>query len=354
MKSQDRHKMHRNELADWLAQAAERAKPYSNLVIGIVLLVVLGGAALVWWRQQSVAQTADAWAGFDRALATGSPAELENIAEQYPNTEVAHWAAVSAGDLYLNTGCLELFSNKSTASAALRDAVKHYRMVQEGTSVPALLERATFGLARAYEALAGTRQSQGELDKAIEAYREIVDNWPDGAYGELAAGRLKDLSRTDTKAFYDKFAQWDPRPPSSSEGDMPGTRLPFDMDSLPDDGAFPVLPEYLAPGDSEADDATTDTATEEDSSMPVEPAAANPAESGPPPAEAQRPLDQMPAEVPAESDQAPTQDQPESAATPEPPPVVAEESSDQPAAGAEEPSEPDPAVSEEPSKTPQD
>jgi len=247
--------MHRNELADWLANAVERAKPYSNLMLGGVLLVVLGVGALVWWMQQSAAQTAEAWAGFDRALATGNPAELENIAQQYPGTEVAHWAAVSAGDLYLNTGCLELFSNKSTASAALRDAVEDYRMVQEGTRVPALLERATFGLGRAYEALAGTRQSQGELDKAIKAYREVVENWPDGPYGKLAAARLDDLARRDIKRFYDKFAQWDPRPPASSEEDMPGTRLPFDSDSLSEEGAFPALPQYVPPGDSEADQA---------------------------------------------------------------------------------------------------
>ena len=295
MKSQDRHKMHRNELADWLGNSIEQAKPYSNLMLGVVLLVVLGVGAVVWWSQQSAAQTAEAWAGFDRALSSGSPAELENIAEQYPDTEVAHWAAVSAGDVYLNTGCLQLFSNKSTASAALRDAVEHYRMVQDGTRVPALLERATFGLARAYEALAGTRQSQGELDRAIEAYKEIVDNWPDGAYGELAAGRLEDLSQRDTKAFYDKFAQWDPRPPLSDEGDMPGTRLRFDSDSLPEEGAFPALPQYVTPDDSEADQA----AKEEDLSPPVDADASDSAESEASPSQEPAESGEPPAEEPA-------------------------------------------------------
>jgi hypothetical protein len=66
-------------------------------------------------------------------------------------------------------------------------------------------------LARTYEALSGTRQSQGELDKAVRNYQELVDNWKDGPYYALAKDRLDELNTSAAKTFYDKFAHYDPK-----------------------------------------------------------------------------------------------------------------------------------------------
>lgn len=306
MKSEDRHKMQRNELADWLAKTIEQAKPHSNLIFLVVVLTLVLCSAAMWWTRQSADRDAVAWADYDRAAASGDPKNLDEIGDLHPGTEVAQWAAVAAGDAYLGTGCQELFTNKSAASAALQDAVDHYRSVQEQADTPELLERASFGLARAYEALAGV---QGDLAKAKEAYREVVDRWPDGAYSEMAAQRLEDLGREDTEAFYDKFAQFTPQPatPDAPGAGSPGDRLPFDIDSLDEGGMLPGFPE---PGEADGTETEADQAPPEDGpTMPAETEAADSAqpEGDPQPEgesmEDEAPTEEAPATDPAASEE---------------------------------------------------
>jgi hypothetical protein len=80
---------------------------------------------------------------------------------------------------------------------------------------PLLRERALFGLARTYEALSGTRRSQGELEKAIQNYQELVSNknYKDGAVllpGQGSPGGPRHYRPART--FYDQFAHFDPQP----------------------------------------------------------------------------------------------------------------------------------------------
>jgi hypothetical protein len=201
-------------------------------------------------------------------------------------------------------------------------------------------QRATFGLARAYEALAGTRQSQGELDKATEVYQELLQEWPDGPYGQLAAERLEDLNRRETRALYDKFAEFDPRPALPDVPGLPGTRPRFDLDSLSEDG-IPGLPESLMPGDATKPSAPT----EEGVLFPTEGDAGVPAESDAAAAEEGRPgLDLMLPQVPGEPDEASGPAQAEPEATPDVTPAPVEQSSDQEPGAADEDAAAAPAV----------
>jgi tetratricopeptide (TPR) repeat protein len=183
------------------------------------------------------------------ALESQDPKELDVVAQQYRGREVGQWAAVLAGDMHLEAGCNELFQNKANAVEDLRKAVESYLLALESASSSPLRERATFGLARAYEALAGTRQSQGELSKAIEQYRKVVQDWPDGTYAVIAQRRLMDLEKPSTKAFYDQFAKYEPKPPVS-----PGLgtgNIPFDTETLGPDQQLPDLSKILGPNGAE-------------------------------------------------------------------------------------------------------
>jgi tetratricopeptide (TPR) repeat protein len=135
---------------------------------------------------------------------------------------------VISGDIHLANGCGLLFANKANASQELQKALEEYTKVRGEARNPQLRERALFGLARTYEALSGTRQSQGEMDKAIRGYQELVEKWKDGPYYALAKERLDDLGTTDAKTFYDKFAHYDPQPKVSP----PLTPPAFDSKSL--------------------------------------------------------------------------------------------------------------------------
>jgi tetratricopeptide (TPR) repeat protein len=123
-----------------------------------------------------------------------------------------------------------LFINKPNASQDLQKAFDEYTKVRGEARSSMLRERALFGLARTYEALSGTRRSQGELEKAIQNYQELVSNknYKDGPYYSLAKDRLEDLGTTEARTFYDKFAHFDPQPKLSP----PLTAPSFDSKSL--------------------------------------------------------------------------------------------------------------------------
>ncbi len=238
MKGERRHELEQNILADWLAGVIEEIKPYKNLIFGTVLLAIAAMLVYSWWSRESATETAAAWNSFYKARATGSPAEFDKVVEQFPGSHVAHWAAVVAGDAYLAQGCNQLFSSKATANQDLRKAVDDYLIVLNGSRESMLRERATFGMARAQEA-------QGELSKAIESYQKVASDWPEGAYTATAQRRLEDLKDPKTKAFYDKFAKYDPKPAFANEPGMPGERPAFDLDSLPDDAPAATPSDFM-------------------------------------------------------------------------------------------------------------
>ncbi len=241
MKRERRHELQHNELAQWIIKTYGYIQPYANAILGVIVLVLLAVAAWTWWSRQSAAQQAAAWNELYIAQANGNPGEIMEVVENNPDRRVGHWAAVVAGDMYLASGCQQLFTSKATAAQDLRKAVESYLMVLEQSQTPMLRERATFGLGRAYEALSATRQGQGELDDAIEQYQTLVDEWPDGAYTQIARQRLQDLQRSATKQFYDKFAQYDPKPAfTEQQPGTPGEKLPFNTDALPDFSELPA------------------------------------------------------------------------------------------------------------------
>jgi tetratricopeptide (TPR) repeat protein len=228
MKSEERHKLQQNELADWLGRGYAAIKPYANAILAVVLLAVVIASLTLWWTRQSHSEASAGWDQLFAALENGRIAEIGKIAEQNPNSEIGLWATVISGDMRLANGCQELFTNKATASQDLQKALEDYTRVRSETRNSLLRERAVFGLARTYEALSGTRQSQGELDKAVQNYQELVHNWKDGPYYSLAKDRLDDLNTSDAKTFYDKFAHFDPQPKFTP----PVTAPSFDSKSL--------------------------------------------------------------------------------------------------------------------------
>ena len=203
MKSERRHELEHNELADWIGKTILAIKPYQNLILGVLILLLVGGVVFAWWRNHSGTQTAEAWDQFCKALDSRDPAKLNEIIEQYPNTHVAHCAALVVADMHLNMGCERRFENNALASQELIKATKLYKVVldpREGSRNALLREQATFGLARAYEA-------SGDLDKAVEYYQQVK-----GAYAAQAQSRLNDLAKHSTKEWYDRFARFDPKP----------------------------------------------------------------------------------------------------------------------------------------------
>ncbi|MFZ5830483.1 MAG: hypothetical protein ACOY3P_10360 [Planctomycetota bacterium] len=220
MKSERRHELEHNALADWLVKAYQDTSQHKNAII--VLIAILGYTT--WRRYTSMQANSASLAVFD---AGNDPNELVKVREDYPRTGAAELATVAAADLYLAEGTDWLFQNKERARTQLRTAVENYQIALSRTSDDNLRQRATYGMARAREAL-------GELDAARTLYREIGEKWPQGTYANTARTRLADLERTETKWLYDQMAKFDPSPAFSTDPNLPGN-LPFDIRNVPDE-----------------------------------------------------------------------------------------------------------------------
>lgn len=236
MKTERRHELATNVLADWLGEKIETLKPYSTAISATVLAVAVAIFAYVYWSQKNQARQAQGWESFFKALdergREDADESLLNVADEYANSPAGNWSRLSLADAQLAKGVDQLFNDRAASKQTLDDAVESYRAVLEDAPDDSpLAERATFGLAEAYE-------SKNDLDKAREQYRALVDRWPDGAFTALAQERLNDLDQKGTKDFYDWFAKQSPKPKSPQGPGKPGEKPAFDLGNLSDESPF--------------------------------------------------------------------------------------------------------------------
>ena len=108
MKSERRHELQHNELAEWLFKTSEQIKPHQNSIMaGVVVLAVLI-VGYSWWTRHNATRTTQAWTELGNAMDTGSDTVLAAVADEYPNTVVGQTASV-LGDFRV-TACNQRFS----------------------------------------------------------------------------------------------------------------------------------------------------------------------------------------------------------------------------------------------------
>lgn len=262
MKTERRHELQTNELADWLGEAVDTVKPYVRVVLGIFIACLVLIAA--WWLSSSQSKTKKelGWNRYFRAVEERDEDALEQVAQKLTGTPAGYWSSLLLADRKLNEGTEALFSERAKANEALKDAVDLYQAAAKSDE-PLVQQRAAYGLARAYE-------SQKSLGKAREAYEKLQRQWPNGIFNSMAQKRLDDLSKKQTVAFYDWFAKQKPKPALPENSGLPDFNLP---PKAPDDDSLlsPRAPDLLNPSKTEdkkengadgtKDEGTKDSAT---------------------------------------------------------------------------------------------
>jgi hypothetical protein len=236
MKSERRHELQHNTLADWLVKSSESIKPYQNQILaGVTLLVVLV-AVYVWWSRYSESRTTDSWNQFYVAMETGNLEKLSAVIDDYPGTKASDLALLVSASAHFDKGCEQLFVSKAIGEGELSKAIDGYEKILKQSKTPLVLESATLGLARAYEA----RGDKESLEQAEKNY-EIVSKWPKGGFAAIANQRLADLKKPEIRQMY---ADYKPRPAGSSGSSLreplPGLEG-YDMKNLPNDAPGGLL-----------------------------------------------------------------------------------------------------------------
>ena len=221
MKTERRHELQTNTLAVTLAHWIEVLKPYSRAGLALVIALIVVVCAWGYLSAQNSRRMAEGWNEYFEAPTSRDPiGRLTEISEQYTGTMVGEWSRLTLADIQLEQGTNRLFVEKKDARDELRQSAEKFEAILIESRDPTLLQRATFGLARAHEA-------QGLLEKAREEYRSIAKHWPNSPYAAAADARASDLDQPTTKSFYDWFAKYEPPRPLAREPGTPGVRPDF-------------------------------------------------------------------------------------------------------------------------------
>lgn len=216
MKSEHRHELKEHDLGKFTRKAQGFFEKYGNQVLlGLVaVLVVIGG--IIWWTRSADAKAAAGWSDFGAAM---SAADFAAIADKYPRTEVAQWSRLREAQMSLATGLQLSFKNRAGAKDELEKARKNFETVLNETPLTDdLKERAEIGLATVLETTSGR-----DTAKAIKAYRQLLDDFPNSSYRELAEERIRALEKGGTQDFY---AWFDSQNPTLEDRPKPKDMLP--------------------------------------------------------------------------------------------------------------------------------
>lgn len=206
MKTERRHELQTNQLADWMGSSVETAKPYTKLVLGVLVAAVVIVGSVMYLSGQTAKRQAEGWDKYFAGLTQPTPDQLQSVADTYRGTSVGNWSRLELADVQAVRGTDALFKDRAEANESLRQAQQNYAIVADDPTAGDIpRQRALLGLARVNESL-------NELDRARETYNRLLKEFPNCAHVDEANRRLADLERPATKAFYDWFAAQNPQP----------------------------------------------------------------------------------------------------------------------------------------------
>lgn len=274
MKSEHRHELQTNDLGKLMAQAEPFMEKYGMKIavaVGVALVLVIGYFA---WSASATSQNAEGWT---RLAACASTADYENVAEDFAGTEVAEWALVNAAESHLQSGIRNMFTDRKAGNRELEDAKEQFQQLLDSSStIPAIRERALFGLARTEEST-----SDGDLKNATELYKKLIQEFPDSIFRKLAEQRVKPvkgekvavLENENTQKFYKWFHAQDPKPGDRQRPGfnlpMPGTSPGSGGNTKNDSSGLPKLPPLNIPGLPEPLTSESDEKKSPDSTTPA-------------------------------------------------------------------------------------
>jgi hypothetical protein len=270
MKSERRHELKHNELADWLGERMQAFQPHATAILlgaAILFAAVIGS---IWYFGGENQTAATGWSKYFNALNDREPAKvLEKLASEKTGGKAELWSYQAMGDMQLGQGAAMLHSDRTEAQKLLQQAEASYKQVENATD-PMLKTRARLGLAKVYESLC-------KPEEAHKYYELAADVSKSSAIGKVAAADAQRLKNSRQVAFLEWFAKQTPKRPAP----MPGAG--FGSPGLP--SSLPERPDISLPGGVGLGDFGTSLPTDTPPAFPAPatttPATTNPAATSP-------------------------------------------------------------------------
>jgi len=234
MKTERRHELEKNTLADWLGHKIVWAEENARLIAGVVAGIVIIGIVYAVLSNRSQERDVSAWNSYFTASSTNDSKGLETLAKESPDLLAGQMADLRLADIALAEGLELISTDGKKGQDKINESKTYYSAVADRARDPWLKQRAALGLASGYEAV-------GLIDQAKAQYTKLKD-WKDGLYNEAAAEKLSYLEKPETI----KFAKWftaRERKPREEKGPLLD---PQDLSKLP--GHEGMSPSAFTPG----------------------------------------------------------------------------------------------------------
>jgi len=216
MKSQRRHELHTNELAEALGRLLTRAREHANALAIGAGLVVIAIVVLVWIPSMRRRAEWAAQSAFAQALEAPGTEPLEHFLEQYPDATPTPAARLALADRLLASVAAGTADDADALQARLAEAEGLYNDV--AAADPALLPFARTGLALVV-------LQRGDLDQGRTLLKEVVEKWPDSVAAARAKVHLGLLADYSPVAFSNEPLE--PTPPETGDpAETPKTETP--------------------------------------------------------------------------------------------------------------------------------
>ncbi len=262
MKSDHRHELKTNELAEWIANFPQWARDNGKIVISVsVVAVLVIGSALWYWRKTKV-ESVQQQLEFTSLIAKLPQNKMQILMEQSRGMDTSHMLIQTAVALETVAGGAEDDQMAALAlikrAEALRAGV-HYRQetvnqadlltaidgakiaysraIEKAVTNPSLTAMARFGLGLCEEEV-------GNFDGAEQMYRDLINN----SDFEGTTTVAKAQRRLETMADYRKKIVFKPAPipiPKPPVTDMTDLLPPIPLRPIDELNDFPVVPEVM-------------------------------------------------------------------------------------------------------------
>jgi hypothetical protein len=229
MKSEQRHKLEENTLANKTGEAIQSVKPIAPIIIGAALLLLLGVFVYAFFSSRTNQLRAEASTSL--YFGQSDPDALESVYRKFPSTPAAEWARQVKADSKLGEVAQSWFYDRNQANDLATEALEEYDAILASTKSDDLKVRATLGAAKAQDFL-------GDRDAAMQRYEELLamDSISEALRNQVQTS-VDFLGREQGKQF---FAWYDTFEPSES----PNLGIPGNVNTLPTSPDFemPDLP----------------------------------------------------------------------------------------------------------------
>lgn len=237
MSLKDQPELHDTELGEATVHATESLEKHLKAFIvgGVAVIVVVAGIIAVTSSGRGASE-----AGWSRFAEAASASDFANVASDFPGTEVAIWARLREAEMQLGEAIQLQFTDRAAANSQLKKSSEAFdAVIEKASALPQAKERALLGKARLLEAT-----SDGDLSKAIEAYKAFVQGFPESVWFDQVTARIESLESGESSEFYAWFSQQDPKP---EDRPAPRDGLPTGHPEIPI--SLPQIPDELVPAD---------------------------------------------------------------------------------------------------------